>query len=28
MDRGKLVIEGTAEEVFEDPRVIESYLGE
>jgi branched-chain amino acid transport system ATP-binding protein len=28
MDRGKLVVEGTAEEVFEDPRVIESYLGE
>ena len=28
MDRGKLVTEGTAEEVFEDPRVIESYLGE
>jgi len=28
MDRGKLVTEGTAEEVFEDPRVITSYLGE
>jgi len=28
MDRGKLVTEGTAEEVFEDPRVIEAYLGE
>jgi branched-chain amino acid transport system ATP-binding protein len=28
MDRGKLVCEGTAEEVFEDPRVIASYLGE
>lgn len=28
MDRGKLVTEGTAEEVFEDPRVIASYLGE
>jgi branched-chain amino acid transport system ATP-binding protein len=28
MDRGKLVTEGTAEEVFENPQVIESYLGE
>jgi branched-chain amino acid transport system ATP-binding protein len=28
MDRGQLVVEGTAEEVFEDPRVIASYLGE
>ena len=28
MDRGKLVCEGRAEEVFEDPRVITSYLGE
>ena len=28
MDRGQLVTEGTAEEVFEDPRVIESYLGD
>ncbi len=28
MDRGRLVCEGTAEEVFEDPRVIASYLGE
>lgn len=28
MDRGKLVCEGTAEEVFEDPRVIIAYLGE
>ena len=28
MDRGKLVCEGTAEEVFEDPRVITAYLGE
>jgi len=28
MDRGKLITEGTAEEVFEDPRVIASYLGE
>ncbi|MGQ9679652.1 MAG: ABC transporter ATP-binding protein [Candidatus Bathyarchaeia archaeon] len=28
MDMGKLVCEGTAEEVFEDPRVISSYLGE
>ncbi len=28
MDRGKLVCEGTAEEVFEDPRVIATYLGE
>jgi branched-chain amino acid transport system ATP-binding protein len=28
MDRGKLVCEGTAEEVFEDPRVIAAYLGE
>ncbi len=28
MDRGKLVTEGTAEEVFEDERVIKSYLGE
>lgn len=28
MDRGKLVTEGTAEEVFENPLVIESYLGE
>ena len=28
MDRGKLLVEGTAEEVFEDPRVIASYLGE
>jgi branched-chain amino acid transport system ATP-binding protein len=28
MDRGQLVCEGTAEEVFEDPRVIASYLGE
>jgi branched-chain amino acid transport system ATP-binding protein len=28
MDRGKLVTEGTAEEVFEDPRVIVAYLGE
>ena len=26
MDRGKLVCEGTAEEVFEDPRVISAYL--
>ncbi len=28
MDRGSLVVEGTAEEVFEDERVIKSYLGE
>ena len=28
MDMGKLVCEGTAEEVFDDPRVIASYLGE
>jgi len=28
MDRGKMVCEGTAEEVFEDPRVIAAYLGE
>jgi len=28
MDRGQLVTEGTAEEVFEDPRVITAYLGE
>ena len=28
MDLGKLVCEGTAEEVFEDPRVVASYLGE
>jgi branched-chain amino acid transport system ATP-binding protein len=28
MDRGHLLVEGTAEEVFEDPRVIASYLGE
>ncbi|MBS7619476.1 ABC transporter ATP-binding protein, partial [Candidatus Bathyarchaeota archaeon] len=28
MDMGKLVCEGTAEEVFEDPRVVTSYLGE
>ena len=28
MDRGKLVCEGTAEDVFEDPRVIIAYLGE
>jgi len=28
MDRGSLLVEGTAEEVFEDPRVIASYLGE
>jgi len=28
MDLGKLICEGTAEEVFEDPRVITSYLGE
>lgn len=28
MDLGKLVCEGTAEEVFEDPRVIAAYLGE
>jgi len=28
MDRGRLVCEGTAEEVFEDPRVIAAYLGE
>lgn len=28
MDLGKLICEGTAEEVFEDPRVIKSYLGE
>lgn len=28
MDLGQLVTEGTAEEVFEDPRVIASYLGE
>lgn len=28
MDLGKLVCEGTAEEVFEDPRVITAYLGE
>jgi len=28
MDRGKLVTEGTAEEVFEDERVIQAYLGE
>lgn len=28
MDQGKLICEGTAEEVFEDQRVITSYLGE
>jgi branched-chain amino acid transport system ATP-binding protein len=28
MDRGKLVCEGTSDEVFEDERVIASYLGE
>jgi len=28
MDRGQLVTEGTAEEVFEDPRVITAYLDE
>ena len=28
MDQGSLLVEGTAEEVFEDPRVIASYLGE
>ena len=28
MDRGRLVTEGTAEEVFEDERVIKAYLGE
>ena len=28
MDRGKLVCEGTSEEVFEDERVIIAYLGE
>ena len=28
MDRGKLVTEGTAEEVFADERVIKAYLGE
>jgi len=28
MDRGQLVTEGSAEEVFEDERVIKSYLGE
>jgi len=28
MDLGKLICEGTAEEVFEDPRVITAYLGE
>ena len=28
MDQGKLLMEGTAEEVFEDPRVITAYLGE
>jgi len=28
MDRGSLVTEGTAEEVFENERVIKSYLGE
>lgn len=28
MDRGKIICEGTAEEVFEDPRVVTSYLGE
>lgn len=28
MDMGKLLCEGTAEEVFDDPRVIASYLGE
>lgn len=28
MDQGKLLCEGSAEEVFEDPRVIASYLGE
>jgi len=28
MDLGKLVCEGTSEEVFEDPRVITAYLGE
>jgi len=28
MDQGSLLMEGTAEEVFEDPRVIASYLGE
>lgn len=28
MDRGQMVTEGTAEEVFEDPRVITAYLGE
>jgi len=28
MDRGKMVVEGTAKEVFEDKRVIKAYLGE
>jgi branched-chain amino acid transport system ATP-binding protein len=28
MDRGKMVVEGTAEEVFQDERVIKAYLGE
>jgi branched-chain amino acid transport system ATP-binding protein len=28
MDMGKLVCEGSAEEVFENPRVVASYLGE
>jgi branched-chain amino acid transport system ATP-binding protein len=28
MDRGKIICQGTAEEVFEDPRVVTSYLGE
>ena len=28
MDQGKLICEGTSEEVFEDERVITSYLGE
>jgi len=28
MDMGKIICEGTAEEVFNDPRVVKSYLGE
>ena len=28
MDRGKIIVEGTADEVIKHPKVIESYLGE
>lgn len=28
MDRGKIIAQGTSEEVIKHPKVIESYLGE